>query len=148
MRSSLALAASLAFATAQAATAQESFDFRDGFIADSLAPEFRIFNSDPNRMALVDGEYLLLLTNHDTKNAIEYNSELPEDYAVTVRFATTPEHTYQGTNIRFGDGEFGLNFGFYISCCTSWVFYGSKYLSGERSAYEVRIGRSDLRPYS
>ena len=42
--------------------AEEDVIFRDDFMGTALAPEWEVTAKDPNRMALVDNEYLLLVT--------------------------------------------------------------------------------------
>lgn len=88
-------ATAMAVAWAGQAPAQEDLSFRDDFTGSKLAPEFRNLNPDPNRMALVEGDYLLLLTHKDKLNTIRYESTMPEDYEVIVRFSDVPKYVHQ-----------------------------------------------------
>jgi hypothetical protein len=121
------------------AHAQEPLDFRDEFVGEKLAPEFRLLNPDPDRIAMVDGEYILLVTHKDRKNVVEYTGRLPEAYSLTVRFATVPEYQAQGYGLFLTEADNRLSAGLYNYCCLTPKFYFSKVLSGEESTITVDL---------
>ena len=64
-------------------SASDSVVFRDDFMGKALNPEWDIGAKDTNRMALVDNEYLLLVTygsGSNAKNRMTYKGDLPENY--------------------------------------------------------------------
>jgi hypothetical protein len=137
----------LALMMAVPALAQPSSSFRDDFVGESLAPEFRVLNPDPNRMAMVDGDYLLLVTHQDAKNVIAYSPQLPEDYEVIVRFQSVPAYTYQGAGLVLSEGDNSLSSGLYVECCSQYQFYATKTLKDESSRYEAVIPNENAKPF-
>lgn len=135
-----------------AAHAQEDLGFRDEFTGATLAPEFRVINADPDRMALVEGEYILVLTHKDYKNGLGYVGQLPADYQIVVRFASLPQYEFQGFELMLGEGEHSLMFGLFFpdssTESTSYppFFYFDKHLGGEISRFQVKVPREELRP--
>jgi hypothetical protein len=45
-------------------------DYSDDFVGDVLRPEWRIENEDPNRYGIVEGNYLLLVSNNTERNIV------------------------------------------------------------------------------
>jgi len=111
--------------------AQQERNFYDDFQGSSLNPAFRVLNPDRNRMALTQGEYLLLVTHHETKNVIEYNGTLPENYADTVRIAQPPQHREQWAQIRVGSGNSNVRVGMHVDQFRYLYFSTRKTLDGE-----------------
>ncbi len=60
----------------------------------------------------------------------------PEDYQITVRFATIPVYESQGTNVVMAMEKIGLPRSLYglLQIDPSPEFYGNKNLDGERSS--------------
>jgi hypothetical protein len=58
----------LAVAAVGRGEAAESYS--DDFVGDGLRPEWRIENEDVNRYGVVEGNYLLLVSNDDSRNTI------------------------------------------------------------------------------
>jgi hypothetical protein len=138
----------LAVFAAAPAFAQQSLSFRDEFIGERLAPEFRVLNPDTNRMAMVDGEYVLLLTHVERKNIIVYNGQLPSDYYVNVRFASVPEYPFQGVALEMNEGDIRISSGFYYSEYDSETgFYFRKFIGAEESRIFVQMNSSDVKPF-
>jgi hypothetical protein len=140
------------FLSLSSASAQEALGFRDEFTGDSLAPQFRVLNPDPNRMALVDGEYVLLLAHEDEKNVLTYVGELPDRYEIVVRFANVPEYNYQYANVYMSERDNGIASGVYLGafcgpCPTDPVFFFRKDLNGEFSNIDHKITMDDLKPF-
>lgn len=131
--------------------AQEAREFREEFTGTALAPEFRVLNPDPNRMAFVDGEHLLLLTRRDPVNTLSYTADLPADYEIIVRFATVPEYEHQYAVVYVGPPDNRVAAGLYMP---QWLglhayeFYFHKYLGEDQSPIVVEIQkREDLKPF-
>ena len=100
MRTALAVlcpALSVAFALlaapparAQAETPQEVI-FRDDFTGTSLHPSWSVKGQDPDRWALTESEYLIVITKPweeggGAPNAFVYTGQLPDDYEMNARF--------------------------------------------------------------
>ena len=120
------------------ASAQETLSFLDDFTGTSFSPEFRILNPDPNRMALVEGEYALLVTHRDEKNVLAYTGALPETFEATIRVESGPVHEHQGIELGMGDLDVGIAVGMYMpEACLGGCrgFFFDKYLDGETSTY-------------
>lgn len=137
---------------ASVAHAQEKLGFRDEFTGATLAPEFRIINADPDRMTLVEGEYVLVLTHKDYKNGLVYIGQLPADYQIIVRFASLPQYDYQGFDLMLGEGEHSLTFGLFFPAETLKhkiyppFFYFDKHLGEEVSRLQMEVPHDELRP--
>lgn len=131
------LAAAMTVAWACQAPAQEDLSFRDEFTGSKLAPEFRVLNPDPDRMAMVEGDYVLLLTHRDHKNGLSYTSPLPESYELVARFETFPTERYQGVQISLSEGnENRIILSMYITNrfgSDDRGFFFNKHLNGEWS---------------
>ena len=110
---------------------QESSGFRDDFVGDRLGPEFRLLNPDPDRMAMVDGDYVLLVAHKDVKNAIAYLGALPENFELTVRFASVPVYKFQGVGLLQGEGDNTLSAGLWVNPYDEPYMYFVKQLKGE-----------------
>lgn len=152
MTNLMSLIAILAFAglAALPADAQEDRNFYDDFQGTSLNPSFRILNPDKQRMALTQGEYLLLVPHIEKKNILEFNGNLPEDYAVTIRIAEPPQHFSQVVRLRVGNLNTYVAAGTYIGalCPTCGIegpyFYLGKQLDGEQTE-SIDVRRDELR---
>ena len=120
--------------------AQESTVFRDDFMGKALSPEWDIGARDKNRMALVDNEYLLLVTygpGASTKNRMIYKGDLPENYEIILKIETTPELHFQGISLGIlqDDKNYMANYFFINNIKIAKVYFG-KYLKGEWSEYK------------
>ena len=134
--------------TASPAGAQERLDFRDDFMGQTLAPEFRVLNPDPNRMAMVDGEYALLLTHQDRKNVVSYNGELPSDYEVLIRFASVPEYDHQGVALEMGEGDLRISTGLYNGeYAGDTGFYFEKFIGEEELQIYLPMEMAEAKPF-
>ncbi len=114
-----------------AASAQEDLNFYEEFQGTSLNPAFRVLNPDPQRMAMVHGEQVLLVTSKETKNIIQYEKPLPENYAVTVRIAQPPQNPEQWAHIQVGSGTSNVRVGMYVDGWKDLYFSTNKTLDGE-----------------
>lgn len=120
-------------------TAQENPSFFDDFQGTQLNPAFRVLNPDKQRMALTQGEFLLLVTHQDKKNVIGYTSALPENYEVTIRLDEPPKHKEQAAQIRIGSAANNVRVGIYLNDYSYFYLYTNKTLDSENSkAIQVR----------
>ena len=120
--------------------AAESVIFRDDFMGKALSPEWNISAKDPNRMALVDNEYLLLVTygpGASAKNRMIYNGDLPENYEIILKITATPERHFQGVSLGIlqDDKNNLANYFFINNIYVANVYFG-KNLKGEWSEYK------------
>ena len=78
-------------------TAQQESDvvFRDDFVGTSLNPRWQLIAPDEDRWTFVDGDYLLIVSSKAGKNVMQFNGELPDDYEITVKAQTPPQHDDQ-----------------------------------------------------
>lgn len=122
--------------------------FRDDFVGKSLRPEWEISAKDPNRMALIDNEYMLLVTyGPSPKNIMIYKGDLPENYEIILKFQTTPDLRRQIINLGLRENNKNSLWVFY------WVGGGGypkagfgKRLMGEYSEYEKSVSISKGKP--
>ncbi len=112
------------------AIAQENLSFFDDFQGTQLNPAFRVLNPDKQRMALTQGEFLLLVTHQDRKNVIEYTSALPENYEVTIRLFEPPTHREQAAQLRIGSDANNVRVGAYQTQASNLYLYTDKTLDG------------------
>jgi hypothetical protein len=120
--------------------AEEDVIFRDDFMGKALRPEWEVRAKDPNRMALIDNEYLLLVTygpDSSAKNRMVYKGDLPESYEITLKIEATPELRYQGVSLGITqDGKNYLVNYYFINNITVARAYFGKNLMGEWSEYK------------
>lgn len=120
--------------------AEEGVIFRDDFQGKSLRPEWEIMVKDPNRMALIDNEYLLLVSYgpwSGAKNRMIYKGELPDNYEITLKIEATPELNFQGVDLGITqDGKNFLGTYYYIDNISRAQVYFGKKLMGEGSEYK------------
>ena len=122
--------------------AEEGAIFRDDFMGKALRPEWDIKAKDPNRMAQVDNEYLLLVTygpSKSAKNEMIYKGELPESYEIILKIEATPELKFQGISLGISqdDKNYMANYFFINNINLAKVYFG-KNLKGEWSVYESK----------
>jgi hypothetical protein len=135
----LSLATTAVLLAPSVAGAQEEVNFFDEFQGSSLNPVFRVLNPDRRRMALTQGEFLLIVIDETGKNVIEYSGELPEDYSVTVRVDEPPRYAKQAFEIFVGPLESSVRAGAYLNVdCSNCplrgpYFFSTKYLDGEQA---------------
>lgn len=92
-------------------TSEESPDvgFRDDFTGTSLRPEWVVNHEDPDKWALADDDYLLIVTSTWSKetgviNSLDLNKDLPENYDISVKMIATLNNVpYKGFNLMFLD---------------------------------------------
>ena len=118
-----------------AATAQEAtpahFYFREDFTGEAISPELEILNRDPERMALVEGEHLLVVTHREIRNVVSYDGPLPENFSVVVRFEDAPPRNYQYVGVDVGEEGRAVSILFGGDYC-----HFVKELGEEKSRYE------------
>ena len=132
-----------------AATAQDKLYIREDFTSETLVPELKIVNRDENRMAFVDGEYLMIVMHPSDRNVVTYEGTLPENFSATVKFMDIPaKDNDQGVQILVGDSERGI--GVYAHRWSGqnydFVCTFDKYLDGERSSFKRERAVSDPPP--
>ena len=120
--------------------ASESANFRDDFMGKTLNPEWDIKAKDSNRMALVDNEYLLLVTygpSGSAKNRMIYKGNLPENYEIILKLEATPKLNFQGVSLGImqDDKNYMANY-FYVNNISIAKVYFGKNLKGEWSEYK------------
>lgn len=118
--------------------------FRDDFMGKSLRPEWKISVNDPNRMGLIDNEYLLLVTyGPSAKNRMVYKEEMPENYEITLKIQTTSELSHQASFLGVrGDSKNSLWVYYLIDAGGYQKVIFGKNLVGEWSEYSRNINFS------
>jgi hypothetical protein len=58
--------------------------YSDDFVGDGLRPEWRIENEDVNRYGVVEGNYLLLVSNDDGRNAVVKTIDGTGDFTIEL----------------------------------------------------------------
>lgn len=96
------------------AFAQQDLSFVDEFKGSSLSPAFRIVNPDKQRFALVNNDYLMVLTHERFKNVVTYTEKLPESFEVTLRVEEPMLHSNQIVLLRIGDTDNNVRIGAYL----------------------------------
>jgi hypothetical protein len=103
--SKVALSASFIFATLVAATAaspeQSPLNFRDDFTGTSLRPEWTVQAPDPDRMALTDGDYVMIITNPAGSNKLIYEGELPKNYEIAIKLIAELNRNEYSVNVAY-----------------------------------------------
>lgn len=99
---------------AHSTLAQEDLSFVDDFKGASLSPAFRIVNPDKERFALVNNDYLMLLSHERFQNVVTYTDELPDNFEVTLRVQDPMLHPNQIVLLRFGDSDDNVRIGAYL----------------------------------
>jgi hypothetical protein len=126
---------------------KENSVFRDEFTGTSLRPEWKIDNEDKNRWALVDNDYLLLITNYNkdlVRNVFFYTGELPQDYELIIKLRAGLQHRsgYRGQyNFAQMRIERDIKNSLHLSVNGEQKAVFSKILEGERSSIEQEIGQ-------
>ncbi len=87
------------------AFAQDNLNFFDDFQGSSLNPAYKVLNRDQGKMALTEGEYLLLVPTKDQTNILEYVGKLPEHFSATIRVQEPPGYHSQYVALRIGDSQ-------------------------------------------
>lgn len=59
--------------------------FRDDFTGSDLRPEWAIVGENKDRWTLIDGEYLLIITDHPPSNVLIYQGNLPDNYGIVSK---------------------------------------------------------------
>lgn len=79
------LITSICFFTGEAAGQTKSDgEFRDDFTGSSLHPAWEILGENPDRWALIDGNYLLIVSSTAGTNQFMYKGGLGSDYIVEI----------------------------------------------------------------
>ena len=129
----------------RSSSAQDDLSFRDEFTGSKLAPEFRVVNPDPNRMALSMGTTFFYLLMRITRMSWLYNGDLPKN----MNSIDVQNHSLRAKNkawVGMTEGDNGIYAGlFYPSTLRhlSSIFF-DKWLDGEVSSYKVDIPNGDI----
>lgn len=81
--------------TSQSVGQQKNIIFRDDFISKELNPRWQIIAPDKDRWTFIDNQYLMIVTAKKGANAIQFNSELPDNYEVILKIQTPPQKDNQ-----------------------------------------------------
>lgn len=116
--------------------------YSDDFVGDGLRPEWRIENEDVNRYGVVEGNYLLLVSNDDDRNTIVKTIDGAGDFTIELvgngTFSLGPPHI-GGQRPRQACISLGVRFikdnQINVSACTDRT-YLSKTVEGEWNGFE------------
>lgn len=117
--------------------------FRDDFSMQSIKPNWRIVNKDPDRYSLIDNQYLMLVTKKPAVNIFTYDTfDLPENFLAEIKIDDAPIQIGQGFSLRLSqDANNYINLYMYVGgynqghAITSWLIVFEKTLKGETTKY-------------